>query len=336
MKEFKKTECSVLADNVTLYVWGVLADDARPAVETHLRKCTSCGEFVAFMKEFISANRNERTSAQMLLGPHPDPSLIVDLEADELDTETSQKVALHLLECEPCREAYLRVRSLNNDQFEELLWAEEIDLGKNYAAGTQVGPIRIVSEKEYIFGPLLKVTVIRFTMGENVSISLRLIEPKIRAKLHMFRAAFEIEFVPDTSIDRPEVSLWSEKGKKLSATYMGATGYCFLKSNIFLGGARFRLTVGSKGMEEELRFLLPDKKAGVAEMIHSGFLNLTEQRVLELFALGHRDSEIAKELFLSKHAVNEYIYSALGKVAASSRGELKTHANDLDLLLDSE
>jgi DNA-binding CsgD family transcriptional regulator len=253
-----------------------------------------------------------------------------------LDTETSRKVTLHLLECEPCREAYLRLRSLNNDQFEELLLAEEIDLGKNYAADTQVGPVRIVSEKEYMLGPLLKVTVIRFTTGENVSISLTLLESKIPAKTHLFRAGFNIEVVPETSIDRPEVSLWSEKGKKLSAACTDATGFCALASNIFLGGARFRLTLRSRGMEKELRFLLPAKKAGVAETIQPGILNLTEQRVLELFALGHRDSEIAKELSLSKDAVKGYIYSAFAKAAASSRGELKTHANDLGLLPDSE
>src|ERR1700731_561904 len=127
MSRFDKTGCSTLADDVTLYVWSGLTAELRPAVKAHLKKCASCREFVAFMKEFVSTSRKDKANAHTASGPHPDPSLIVDLEAAELDLKTSREVSLHLLACGPCREAYLRLRSLSKNQFEERLLAEEID-----------------------------------------------------------------------------------------------------------------------------------------------------------------------------------------------------------------
>ena len=125
MNEFEKTECSKLADDVTRYAWGELAQDLRPAVEAHVKGCTSCTELVSFVKEFISAARQNAGRPTSPDEPHPDASLIVDLEADELDEETARQVSMHLLDCKPCREAYLLLRSLSNDQFEERVLATD-------------------------------------------------------------------------------------------------------------------------------------------------------------------------------------------------------------------
>ncbi len=128
MNEFEKSECSMLSDEVTAYAWGGRGDELRALVEAHLNECPSCRQFVSFVQEFIATARENRAGPDALPGPHPDASLIVDLEADTLDEQTAQKVGLHLLECKSCRDAYLRLRSLTDSQFEERILAEDVEL----------------------------------------------------------------------------------------------------------------------------------------------------------------------------------------------------------------
>ena len=88
-------------------------------VRLHLKKCPACTGLVSFVKEFIAEARENQSLQASSSEPHPDAALIVGLEADNLDEQTARKVGLHLLDCKTCREAYLQLRSLSNEQFEE-------------------------------------------------------------------------------------------------------------------------------------------------------------------------------------------------------------------------
>src|SRR6266849_824428 len=119
MDDVETPECSKLAREVTRYAWGELPEDSRPAIEKHLSQCPSCSELTSFVGKMTAAARENQGRWSPPADPHPEPSLIVDLEAEELDEETAERVSVHLLRCRPCREAYLRLRSLSMDHFEE-------------------------------------------------------------------------------------------------------------------------------------------------------------------------------------------------------------------------
>ena len=137
MKDFEVPDCAKLADDVTRYAWGELPEGSRPAVEQHLQHCTACSELISFVDMFSAAareNRGRRDSPS----EHPDPSLIVDLEADELEEERARQVSVHLLDCKPCREAYLRLRRLSDEQFEEKVLAGVLEGPERALAWTKV------------------------------------------------------------------------------------------------------------------------------------------------------------------------------------------------------
>jgi DNA-binding CsgD family transcriptional regulator len=50
-----------------------------------------------------------------------------------------------------------------------------------------------------------------------------------------------------------------------------------------------------------------------------------EREITELIAQGCATAEIANRLFLSRHAVRDYVKTIFAKVGVSSRGELVAH-----------
>jgi hypothetical protein len=88
-------------------------------IETHLADCPPCSKRVMFARKFTALAKEQFTRANMPDEPCPDTSDIVALEADGLDEETAQHVRAHLLFCKLCREEYLLLRRLSNEQLEE-------------------------------------------------------------------------------------------------------------------------------------------------------------------------------------------------------------------------
>jgi hypothetical protein len=111
--------CSEFADEVTRYAWGELSEERRDEVEAHLQKCPPCKELATFTEDLIRAVREDPKRSAPIAEPCPDVSLIVDLEAEALNEETARHVTAHLLYCKKCRDAYLQVRALSAERFEE-------------------------------------------------------------------------------------------------------------------------------------------------------------------------------------------------------------------------
>jgi predicted anti-sigma-YlaC factor YlaD len=123
MNRIRETECARLNENVICYAWGILSQELRPAVEAHVAHCPSCNDLVSFVSQLIAVESKKRAS-QNAPTEHPDPSQIVALEADELKEEEAREVGLHLLDCKACRQAYLLIRGLSEEQFEERVLAQ--------------------------------------------------------------------------------------------------------------------------------------------------------------------------------------------------------------------
>jgi hypothetical protein len=348
MKETDKTKCLTLADDVTLYVWGGLTDDLRPAVEAHLRECPSCAKFVAFMNEFIATNRKDSASVQMPSGPHPDASLIVDLEADELDAKTTRKVSLHLLYCRPCREAYLRLRGLSNDRFEELVLAEEINLGEKYGAEMLVGPLRMWGAGTLKLSADMTVWFLKATAAQGIPISIAFYETNISAIKSLFTVDFFIGPMPRKSKELLKAWTLSEAGEELEVKtrYKGDLRFCGFRipAYKFQPGMQLLVTLDFSGNEQQLCFRLPAKKADVYDEINPRIsLNETDKRIVELFALGWRYSDIGKRLSLSEVMVKDHIRSIFAKLEldrldrpGGSGSNIPWDAINFSLLLSSE
>src|SRR5712691_4525374 len=119
MATAERPDCLQLSRDVTRYMFGELPEADASFIETHLADCPPCSKRVTFARKFTALAKKQLTRADTPDEPCPDTSVIVALEADELDEETARHVRAHLLFCKLCREEYLLLRRLSNEQLEE-------------------------------------------------------------------------------------------------------------------------------------------------------------------------------------------------------------------------
>jgi DNA-binding CsgD family transcriptional regulator len=358
MDDSEKPECTNLADDVTLYIWGNLAESLRPAVEAHLNECPSCNNFVSRMKEFIAASRTNRAKAEKFPSTHPDPSLIVGLEAEKLDEKDTERVSLHLLQCGPCRDAYLRLRSLSSERFEERVLAENeaphsslqiqdtvmllperaggkrraIDLGKIYGKNALVGPVRVSGEER------LTVTLHSYHTKElevGVGEIVCFVKVVVTETEEHARPQFEVDFrvaSPQILNERLDVSVYSAKGRELVTRTANDRGVCHLwVPGTVSPGAKLVLSLKFKAIEQQLHFRLPIKKTHDASERKEKpqtrpLLDGVEKRILQLIAKGYRNDAISEELSLSEQTVKGHLFSIQTKLGLSKASELASYA----------
>ena len=93
-------------EQLTRYAFGDLSGKEQEKLERHLRTCTPCQEYLSFVQEFNAGLREAKPQRPLPGEPCPDPSLLIALDADELDDETAHHVRAHMLFCEGCRKEY--------------------------------------------------------------------------------------------------------------------------------------------------------------------------------------------------------------------------------------
>jgi hypothetical protein len=92
------------------YVGGGLPENEQAAIEEHLASCEACRQFVSFVQDFDAVLQEAKPVFPSPGEACPDASLIVDLEAGQLDEETAQHLRAHLLFCRHCLEEYFALR----------------------------------------------------------------------------------------------------------------------------------------------------------------------------------------------------------------------------------
>ena len=141
------------AENLIRYIENDLSPDERSATERHLLVCEPCRDFLSFVREFNDSLRSAKPESPGPDEPHPDPSLIVALAAEELDETIAQEVRAHLLFCEDCSDEFTLIELVAREGVEtswrqriQQLWERMLILGKSYGIGTMLGPLRILTE----------------------------------------------------------------------------------------------------------------------------------------------------------------------------------------------
>lgn len=248
-------------DKLIRYAFGDLPEKEQNTVDQHLRSCTSCQEFVSFVREFNSNLREARPLSRIAEETCPDPSLVVALEANELDKQAAQHVRAHMLFCRDCLEEYFALRRLSRTFWQEVvekLKGLVIDLGRTYAPGTLIGSIRIVAEQ-----PALGVRgdktekapskVLEVSVGENTySIELAVTE---QSSVSFDIAGFR------TPVKGPlGISLRSETGGNFFSTQSDEFGNThFVVPGASLPDDILLLTLNLKGSEQQLLLRIPEK-----------------------------------------------------------------------------
>jgi hypothetical protein len=141
-------------EKLVRYAEGALPAEERTATTRHLEDCASCREFLSFVDDFNGALRDAKPSRQDPDEPCPDSSLIIALEADELDQLAAEQVRAHLLFCSTCLEEFFLLRRLAREEAEAAPFRQQIeklkefllDLGRAYGVGALLGPFRIIAE----------------------------------------------------------------------------------------------------------------------------------------------------------------------------------------------
>jgi hypothetical protein len=113
----------------------------RQRVEKHLTGCEDCTETVGFLRASLKTARTHPESAGPG-EPHPEPALIVALEADTLDAPTSEHVSAHIVHCDSCREEFLTLLKWSNERVEERALAGDPELEAEIADGIREHRIR--------------------------------------------------------------------------------------------------------------------------------------------------------------------------------------------------
>ena len=108
-------------EKLTRYAFGELVGTERQAVEVHLGSCTPCREFLAFARGFNAALQEGKPESSDPGEPCPDASVIVDLEAGELDSETARHVHAHILFCANCKQEFYALRGLRSPSWTKLV-----------------------------------------------------------------------------------------------------------------------------------------------------------------------------------------------------------------------
>jgi hypothetical protein len=143
------------AQNLIRYTEGALPAEERTATEAHLETCASCRDFVSFVRDFNANLRDVKRQTQVAGEPCPDSSLIIALEANELDERTAAQVRAHMLFCDGCLEEFFLLRRLAGEPAEapaserqpfEKLKGYLLDFGKKYGIGALLGPFKIIAE----------------------------------------------------------------------------------------------------------------------------------------------------------------------------------------------
>src|SRR6266849_8356348 len=120
--------CKTVEPLVMSHAYGrTLSASDRQKAEKHLGTCADCTEAVGFIRASI---KTARTHPQPPGPgePHPDPALIVALEADTLDAPTSEHVSAHIVHCDQCRAEYLTLLKWSNERVEERALARDPEL----------------------------------------------------------------------------------------------------------------------------------------------------------------------------------------------------------------
>jgi hypothetical protein len=113
----------------------------RQKTDKHLGTCADCRETVGFLRASI---KTVRTHPQPPGPgePHPDPALIVALEADTLDAPASEHVSAHIVHCDSCRAEYLTLLKWSNERVAERALAGDPELEAEIADGIRENRIR--------------------------------------------------------------------------------------------------------------------------------------------------------------------------------------------------
>jgi hypothetical protein len=277
MTEYSTTACAELEDKVTRFAYETeISQQDRRRVEEHMKACPTCGELVFFIQKTRDLARKTPIRFEQASESCPDADTIVALEEGTLDRDLSRKLGVHLLHCKQCREAYLLLRSLSEERFEEKVlerfdthaarWPEwlarvktfVVDLSKTYGPGAMLGAIRIAAERpafavapargEKAAEPVSKV--LELNLGGNVyGIELGLRED---GSITCDIAGYE------TPQEKPaHVAVVSENGELFSTeTDRHGNAHFALEKQVISRGIHV-LTLQLDGDEREVPFSLP-------------------------------------------------------------------------------
>src|SRR6266852_5528117 len=134
--------CIAAEPLVMSYAYGqALSAADRQKADKHLGTCADCRETVGFIRQSLKTTRT-RPEPTDPGEPHPDPALIVALEADTLDAPTSEHVSAHIVHCDSCREEFLTLLKWSNERVEERALAGDPELEAEIADGIRENRIR--------------------------------------------------------------------------------------------------------------------------------------------------------------------------------------------------
>jgi hypothetical protein len=252
-------------ERLVRYAEGTLSFNERGAAEQHLGDCAACRDFVSFVQDFNSALVAAKPDGDGPDEPCPDSSLIIALDADELDDETARQIRAHLLFCRACLEEFFLLWRLGQEegsafvswlpQFEKLK-ERILDLGVTYGVGTLLGPLRIAAEAPAFAmrgGP---------DAGEaSKSVEVKVGENTYGLEFHASTDAVSCDIVGfQTMLQSPlEVTIFSESGAKVASTHTDKFG------NVRISAPRNRsasgmwlLSLACGGAERQILFRVPE------------------------------------------------------------------------------
>jgi hypothetical protein len=106
---------------IRTHVEGEGSERERQEVDEHLKECSDCREFLAFMQDFSETARGLADDEIAADEPHARKSVIIAYEEGRLDAETSAHLRAHMLFCDQCAEAYYLLKRMRAPSWTEVV-----------------------------------------------------------------------------------------------------------------------------------------------------------------------------------------------------------------------
>jgi uncharacterized protein YbaR (Trm112 family) len=135
--------CGDIDELVTRHAYGSkLSQKERSRVEEHLKGCASCSDLVFFVQKTMALARKEPIRFEPPTEPCLATETFIALDEGTLDEEAGHKAKLHLLACPPCRQVFLKLRSLSEQRVEERILTGDPELEAEIEDGMRDWHIR--------------------------------------------------------------------------------------------------------------------------------------------------------------------------------------------------
>jgi DNA-binding NarL/FixJ family response regulator len=318
------------------YLHGDLPEAERFRIESHLKTCSECNEFLTFVRNFNATLKEMAATELQPDTPCPDPEVLAAFQVEELDEKTAQLTRQHTVLCKDCLEELFLLQQAASTS--KLLKEEDSVLRRSLALPVKTAKpfelsVCIFSQHSDVLRELQQIlTKSPFAVFAR---PLMATSPRVFPKLDLPAAkVYLVDARADSSITRFILASIRNSHPGAGVIVVGKQLTDFNNLSFLRMGARGLLTY--EEAHKQLIRAIPLVASGgfwvprsvlsdvVDSMLAGRKYSLTplEQKVFRSLLENLSDKEIAGKLAIAQRTVKFHVSNLLNKFGARDRSDL--------------